>query len=164
MVSRHPHVFGDVQVSSAEEVLRNWEARKAADAAANGKAGQLVLDRVPATLPALAWTYNMQKRAARVGFEAPTAAPVEAVEARAEALRDARSGGDPAVEAEVGELLMAVVTLARALKVNPEDALRGAGQRYRERFARMDAALKDRGKGYRDLPADAVEDAWTAAE
>ena len=164
MVSRHPHVFGDVQVSSAEEVLRNWEARKAADAAANGKAGQLVLDRVPATLPALAWTYNMQKRAARVGFEAPTAAPVEAVEARAEALRDARSGGDPAVEAEVGELLMAVVTLARALKVNPEDALRGAGQRYRERFARMDAALKDRGKGYRDLPADAVEEAWTAAE
>ncbi|MBO0744071.1 MAG: MazG family protein, partial [Candidatus Dormibacteraeota bacterium] len=53
MVSRHPHVFGDVQVSSAEEVLRNWEARKAADAAANGKADQLVLDRVPSTLPAL---------------------------------------------------------------------------------------------------------------
>jgi tetrapyrrole methylase family protein / MazG family protein len=164
MVSRHPHVFGDVQVSSAEEVLRNWEAGKAADAAANGKADQLVLDRVPATLPALAWTYNMQKRAARVGFEAPTVAPVEAVEARAGALRDAPSAGDPEVEAAVGELLMAVVTLSRALKVNPEDALRGAGHRYRDRFARMDAALKGQGRGYRDLTSDAVEEAWAAAE
>ena len=163
MVSRHPHVFGDVQVSSAEEVLRNWEARKAADAVADGKAGELVLDRVPATLPALAWTYNMQKRAARVGFEAPGPAPAELVETRAEALRDAKPGGGVEVEAAVGELLMAVVTLARALKVNPEDALRQAGRRYRERFARMDAALKEQGRGYRELPADAVTEAWAAA-
>ncbi|MBO0707519.1 MAG: MazG family protein, partial [Candidatus Dormibacteraeota bacterium] len=119
MVSRHPHVFGDVQVSGADEVLRNWEARKAADAAANGKADQLVLDRVPSTLPALAWTYNMQKRAARVGFEAPGPAAVEAVEERAQALRGARPVG-PGVEAAVGELLLAAVTLARTLKVNPE--------------------------------------------
>lgn len=162
MVSRHPHVFGDVQVSSAEEVLRNWEARKAADAAANGKAGQLVLDRVPSTLPALAWTYNMQKRAARVGFEAPGPAPVEAVEERAQALRGAPPDG-AGVEAAVGELLLAAVTLARTLKVNPEDALRAAGQRYRDRFARMDAALKEQGRGYRDLPTDDVEEAWRAA-
>ncbi|MBO0745721.1 MAG: MazG family protein, partial [Candidatus Dormibacteraeota bacterium] len=153
---------GDVQVSSAEEVLRNWEARKAADAAANGKADQLVLDRVPSTLPALAWTYNMQKRAARVGFEAPGPAAVEAVEERAQALRGARPGGR-GVEAAVGELLLAAVTLARTLKVNPEDALRATGQRYRDRFARMDAALKEQGRGYRDLPADDVEEAWKAA-
>ncbi|MBO0701923.1 MAG: nucleoside triphosphate pyrophosphohydrolase [Candidatus Dormibacteraeota bacterium] len=163
MVSRHPHVFGDVQVSSAEEVLRNWEARKAADAAQNGMADQLVLDRVPSTLPALAWTYNMQKRAARVGFEAPGPEPVEAVEERAEALRAARPGGGAEVEAAVGDLLLAVVTLARALKVNPEDALRASGRRYRDRFARMDAALKEQSKGYRDLPTDAVEEAWAAA-
>ncbi len=163
MVSRHPHVFGDVQVSSAEEVLRNWEARKAADAAANGNADQLVLDRVPATLPALAWTYNMQKRAARVGFETPGPAPVEAVEEGAGALRSAPPGR-PETEAAVGELLLAVVSLARSLKVNPEDALRAAGQQYRDRFARMDAALKERGKGYRDLPAGDVEEAWQAAD
>lgn len=163
MVSRHPHVFGDVEVSSAEEVLRNWEAGKAADAAAQGKADQLVLDRVPATLPALAWTYNMQKRAARVGFEAPGAPPVEAVESRAEALREAAAGGGPEVEAAVGDLLMATVTLARALKVNPEDALRRAGQRYRDRFARMDAVLKEQGKGYRELQPDSVDEAWAAA-
>lgn len=162
MVSRHPHVFGDVQVSSAEEVLRNWEANKAADAAANGKADQLVLDRVPSTLPALAWTYNMQKRAARVGFEAPGPSPVAAVEERAQALRDARAG-TPEVEASVGDLLLAVVTLARSLKVNPEDALRAAGQQYRDRFARMDASLNEQGKGYRTVPAEAVEEAWKAA-
>lgn len=162
MVSRHPHVFGDVQVSSAEEVLRNWEANKAADAAANGKADQLVLDRVPATLPALAWTYNMQKRAARVGFEAPGPGPVEAVEERARALGGARPGS-PEAEAAVGDLLLSAVTLARTLKVNPEDALRSAGRQYRDRFARMDASLRERGKGYRDLPAEDVEEAWQAA-
>ncbi|MBO0708891.1 MAG: nucleoside triphosphate pyrophosphohydrolase, partial [Candidatus Dormibacteraeota bacterium] len=67
------------------------------------------------------------------------------------------------VEAAVGELLLAAVTLARTLKVNPEDALRATGQRYRDRFARMDAALKEQGRGYRDLPADDVEEAWKAA-
>ncbi|MGH7912197.1 MAG: MazG family protein, partial [Candidatus Dormibacteraceae bacterium] len=56
MVLRHPHVFGDVQVSGAEEVLRNWEANKSAAAASSGQADELVVDRVPAALPALAWT------------------------------------------------------------------------------------------------------------
>lgn len=163
MVSRHPHVFGDVQVSGAEEVLRNWEARKAADAAANGKGDELVLDRVPATLPALAWTLNMQKRAARVGFEAPGPAPVDAVVEAAAALRGVRPGGD-GVETAIGDLLLAAVTLARSLKVNPEDALRGAGRRYRDRFARMDAALREQGQGYRDLPAGVVARAWADAE
>src|SRR5690348_8493664 len=68
MVARHPHVFGDTEVADAEEVLRNWERRKAEEAAADGRT-ETPLDRVPAAMPALAWTYNMQKRASRVGFD-----------------------------------------------------------------------------------------------
>ncbi|MFZ0216067.1 MAG: nucleoside triphosphate pyrophosphohydrolase [Candidatus Dormiibacterota bacterium] len=164
MVSRHPHVFGDVQVSGAAEVLRNWEANKAADAAKEGRGEELVLDRVPATLPALAWTYNMQKRSARVGFEAPSGPrddPAEAVAEAAHALSGAAPGA--AAESAVGDLLLQAVTLARRLQVNPEDALRGAGQRYRDRFARMDAALREGGRSYRELPPDAVAEAWQEA-
>src|SRR5215831_2625062 len=69
MVARHPHVFGDEQVADAEGVLRMWERRKAEEAAEAGREDETPLDRVPASLPALAWTSGMQKRAARVGFD-----------------------------------------------------------------------------------------------
>src|SRR6478672_3035179 len=68
MVSRHPHVFGSTSVADAEEVLRNWEHQKAHEARKAGKE-ESVVDRVPATLPALAWALGLQKRAARVGFD-----------------------------------------------------------------------------------------------
>src|SRR3989440_8535199 len=69
MVARHPHVFADEQVANAEEALANWEQRKADEAARAGREQEPPLDRVPIALPALAWTYGMQKRAARVGFD-----------------------------------------------------------------------------------------------
>src|SRR2546430_3641708 len=69
MVARHPHVFGDQQAADAEEGLRNWERRKAEEAAVAGRAEETPPDRVPTTPPALAWTLNMQKRAARIGFD-----------------------------------------------------------------------------------------------
>lgn len=134
MVARHPHVFADEQIASAEEVLRMWERRKAEEAAHAGRMDETPLDRVPATLPALAWTYNMQKRAARVGFDPDTPANAAAAIA-AQAPELAGSNSAEAFE-QVGELLLAVVSLSRKLRVNPEDALRVAGQRYRDRFAR----------------------------
>src|SRR5438445_10742884 len=69
MVKRHPHVFGDVSVASADEVLRNWEHAKGDEARDSGREGESVVDRVPSTLPALAWALGLQKRAARVGFD-----------------------------------------------------------------------------------------------
>ena len=150
MVARHPHVFGDTEVSSAEEVLRNWEQQKAVEAARAGNGDQTVLDRVPPTLPALAWTLNMQKRAARVGFDVDSA-----VDARA---RVAERAGEVRSSEELGDLLLDVVGLARKLRINPEDALRAAGQRYRDRFARMDREVTRRGASYRDLePAQQLE-------
>lgn len=133
MVARHPHVFADEQIASAEEVLRMWERRKADEAARAGRAEETPLDRVPATLPALAWTYNMQKRAARVGFDPDT--PAGAADAIAAEARQLAGSNPEAAFEQVGELLLAVVSLARKLRVNPEDALRVAGQRYRDRFA-----------------------------
>ena len=150
MVARHPHVFGDTEVSSAEEVLRNWEHQKAAEAARAGNGDQTVLDRVPPTLPALAWTLNMQKRAARVGFDLDSAADARA--------RVAEQAGEAGSFDAIGDLLLDVVGLARMLRLNPEDALRAAGQRYRDRFVRMDREMRERGTSYRDLePAEQLE-------
>jgi tetrapyrrole methylase family protein/MazG family protein len=149
MVKRHPHVFGDVSVANADEVLRNWEHQKMHEARKAGNT-ESVVDRVPATLPALAWALGLQKRAARVGFDFATpSAAAESVAEEAKELAEV-SGHDRAFE-EMGDLLFAIVSLARTLKVNPEDALRVAGQRFRQRFAAAEAALRSEGKTFSDL-------------
>ena len=158
MVARHPHVFGSTSVADAEEVLRNWEHQKAHEARKAGKE-ESVVDRVPATLPALAWALGLQKRAARVGFDYTSAN--EAAESIAEEARELATAVDAQeVFAEMGDLLFAVVSLARRLKVNPEDALRVAGQRFRERFAKAEASLREEGKTFRDLDAEQLLLRW----
>jgi len=159
MVVRHPHVFGDVSVADADEVLRNWEHNKAREAKTEGRGQESVVDRVPSSLPALAWTLGLQKRAARVGFDFAT--PAKAAEQVAEEARElaAAGGGDEAFE-ELGDLLFAVVSLARKLKVNPEDALRVAGQRFRKRFAETEASMREDGLDFRDVDAAELENRW----
>jgi tetrapyrrole methylase family protein/MazG family protein len=149
MVKRHPHVFGDVSVANADEVLRNWEHQKMQEARKAGN-DESVVDRVPATLPALAWALGLQKRAARVGFD--FAAPSAAAESVAEEAKELAevTDHDRAFE-EMGDLLFAIVSLSRTLKVNPEDALRVAGQRFRRRFATAEATLRSEGKTFSDL-------------
>lgn len=159
MVARHPHVFGSTSVADADEVLRNWEHQKVHEARKAGREDESVVDRVPTTLPALAWTLGLQKRAARVGFD--FASPVETVEAVAEEARElAAAVGAPETFEEMGDLLFAMVSLARRLKVNPEDALRVAGQRFRRRFADTEAGLRKDGVTFDDLDRDEQARRW----
>ena len=158
MVKRHPHVFGDTSVASADDVLRNWEHQKMRESREAGSE-ESVVDRVPETLPALAWTLGLQKRAARVGFDfasAPAASESVAEEARELA---AEADRDRAFE-EIGDLLFAMVSLARTLKVNPEDALRVAGQRFRKRFAAAEASLRREGKSFTDMTDEEKLRVW----
>jgi tetrapyrrole methylase family protein/MazG family protein len=164
MVKRHPHVFGTTSVADADEVLRNWEHQKAHEARKEGK-DESIVDRVPKTLPALAWTLGLQKRAARVGFD--SSSPKEAAETVAEEARELATASDPqqAFDAkqtfeQMGDLLFAIVSLARKLKVNPEDALRVSGERFRTRFARAEASLREEGRTFRDLDAAELESRW----
>jgi tetrapyrrole methylase family protein/MazG family protein len=158
MVKRHPHVFGDISVANADEVLRNWEHQKAHEARKEGKE-ESVVDRVPKTLPALAWTLGLQKRAARVGFDYTS--PNAAAEAVAEEARELASASDAKQTFdEMGDLLFAMVSLARQLKVNPEDALRVAGERFRSRFAKAEGALREEGRTFRELDAEEMERRW----
>jgi len=159
MVARHPHVFGDVAVANADDVLRNWEHAKVDEAKRAGREGESVVDRVPTSLPALAWALGLQKRAARVGFDFDT--PLESSEAVAEEARELAAAGDAdAAFDEIGDLLFAVVALARKLKVNPEDALRVAGQRFRKRFAELEAAVARDGLELRELQPGDLSERW----
>jgi tetrapyrrole methylase family protein/MazG family protein len=158
MVKRHPHVFGTTEVADAEDVLRNWEHQKADEARQSGNEGSVV-DRVPPTLPALAWALGLQKRAARVGFDFRS--PKEAAESVAEEARELATSTDTqAAFEEMGDLLFAIVALARRLKVNPEDALRVAGQRFRDRFSKTESSLREEGKSFRDLDAEQLALRW----
>jgi tetrapyrrole methylase family protein/MazG family protein len=158
MVKRHPHVFGDVSVVNADEVLRNWEHQKMHESRKAGN-DESVVDRVPASLPALAWALGLQKRAARVGFDFTSLSAVaESVAEEARELAET-TDRDRAFE-EMGDLLFAVVSLARALKVNPEDALRVAGQRFRRRFAATEAAVRSEGKAFSDLSEEEMLRRW----
>lgn len=135
LVRRHPHVFGDVEAGTAEQVKANWDAIKAAE---KGRAGSL-LEGVPTGLPALSRAAEVQRRAARAGFDWPAPAPVldkvrEEVEELAAVL------GDPEGRAhELGDLLFSVVNLARHLELEPEVTLRAAVQRFQSRFRAMEA-------------------------
>ncbi|MDQ6876128.1 MAG: nucleoside triphosphate pyrophosphohydrolase [Candidatus Dormibacteraeota bacterium] len=159
MVARHPHVFGSTSVADADEVLRNWEHHKIGEARKAGRAEESVVDRVPTTLPALAWALGLQKRAARVGFD--FASPVETAEAVAEEAHELAAAADAReVFEEMGDLLFAMVSLARRLKVNPEDALRVAGQRFRRRFAETEASLRKDGMTFGDLDREEQARRW----
>ena len=159
MVARHPHVFGDVSVADADEGLRNWEHTKGDEARNSGRSLESVVDRVPATLPALAWALGLQKRAARVGFD--FGSPTQTAENVAEEARELAEARDQqhAFE-EMGDLLFAVVSLARRLKINPEDALRVAGQRFRRRFAETEASMRRDGVDFRDLDRESLAKRW----
>jgi tetrapyrrole methylase family protein/MazG family protein len=159
MVTRHPHVFGSTSVADADEVLRNWEHQKAHEARKAGREEESVVDRVPATLPALAWALGLQKRAARVGFD--FASPVDAAEAVAEEARELASAADARETFdEMGDLLFAIVSLARRMKVNPEDALRVAGQRFRRRFADVESSLREEGVAFGQLDREEQARRW----
>jgi tetrapyrrole methylase family protein/MazG family protein len=153
---RHPHVFGDVQVRDADEVLRNWEAIKAEERQVGAEKGDatLPLGGVPAILPALARAQALGERAARAGFDW---ADVDGVLAKVaeEAAELAAAADDQAREEELGDLLFALANLARWTKLDAEMALRQAADRFARRYANLTELLAARGTDLRQVsPAE----------
>jgi tetrapyrrole methylase family protein / MazG family protein len=135
LVARHPHVFGDVDAPTAAHVMANWDALKRSE-----KERRSLLDGVPAGLPALSRSHEMQSRAAAAGFDWPeVAGALEKVGEEIGELVDA--GLDPdRLAHEMGDLLFAVVNVARRLAVDPEQALRAATARFERRFRFVEEA------------------------
>jgi nucleoside triphosphate diphosphatase len=170
MVRRHPHVFGAARIDSAAAQTLAWEEQKAeerrAKAASSGRP-ESALDGVGGALPALTRAVKLQRRAARVGFDWPDLPPVFAKidEEIGELRREIDDGAAPArVLDEVGDLLFAVVNLARRLDADPDQALRGACRKFERRFHRIEAALSARGSAPAQSSLDEMEAEWQRAK
>jgi len=163
MIKRHPHVFSNASVEDADAQTLAWEEQKAGERAAAARArGERPseLDGVPVGLPALTRAGKLQKRAARIGFDWPAAAPVldKVAEELEELRREMAAGGKPArLEDEVGDLLFACVNLARLLRIEPETALRAANAKFDRRFRKLEARLRKTGQKH---SIDELEAIW----
>lgn len=167
MIRRHPHVFGDQTISSADEQTTSWEDIKAVERAAktlgNEAPDQSALAGVIAGLPALKRAEKLQKRAARVGFDWPDARPVmdklreETDELQVEIDCD---GSSARLADELGDLLFVCVNLARKLNIDAETALRGANSKFENRFRHMEAAALESGQPLNELELAVMEENW----
>lgn len=170
LVRRHPHVFGDVQVSGPEEVLQNWEAIKSRE-----KAGRGLLEGVPRSLPALYRAQRMSDKVSRVGFDWPDAqgSRAKVSEELAELDEAAAASDAKAVEHELGDVLFALVNWARHHGVDAELALRKTADRFAQRFSHVEARVRERhggwpaaddGKPSKGIPLPTLDAYWNEAK
>jgi ATP diphosphatase len=167
LVRRHPHVFGDAHgIRTPEHVKGQWEQVKAAERTAAGKAARGVFDGIPKTLPALLAAYEIGQRAAATGFDWQVATDViDKIEEEVQELRDTlRDDNRARTEEELGDLLFAVANLARALKIEPESALRAANRKFTTRFAAMQQRLESHGLSLGQATLEQMEHEWQAVK
>jgi ATP diphosphatase len=164
LLRRHPHVFGSEQERAAGAQEGSWERIKAEERAE--KADESALTGVAKALPALKRAQKLGKRAGMVGFDWPDRhGPREKIQEELDELEAAVGSRSPAsIEEEVGDLLFAVVNLARHLDVDPEEALTGANYKFERRFRDMEQAIAATGKALRDLSLESLEMEWRAAK
>jgi MazG family protein len=161
LVRRHPHVFGDTTVRDSDEVLANWEVIKAEE-----KKGRGVLEGLPKALPALLRAARTGEKAARVGFDWPDRAGARAkVDEELSELDQALARGDrDAIEHELGDVLFALVSVARKADVDPEAALRGTLDRFAKRVRAVETAVAARGEDLSAQSPEALDALWQAAK
>jgi tetrapyrrole methylase family protein/MazG family protein len=159
LIHRHPHVFGDLRVDGAEQVLANWEKLKTQE---RGPARESALDGVPKQLPALLRAQRVQSRAARLGFDWQTLqGPLHKVEEEFAELRRAwEEGHQEKAEEELGDLLFALVNAARFLKIAPEDALRRAVDKFERRFRAVEAVFAKEGQELSAVGLEEMDRVW----
>ena len=164
MLRRHPHVFGNADERDARSVHGRWEDIKEEERAADGDASALA--GVAKALPALKRAQKLGKRASRVGFDWPDRGGVQAkIREELEELEDAAGTRETAlVEDELGDLLFAVVNLARHLDVDPEKALTAANYKFERRFRAMEAELDREGLEMRRMSLEALDQRWRKAK
>jgi MazG family protein len=166
MIRRHPHVFGDAHIASAQEQTHAWEKHKEQERKQKaGTAG--LLDDIPRALPAMTRAMKLHRRAARIGFDWAKAEDV--LHKLDEEVRELRheivNGGDAArVTDEIGDLLFVATILARHAHVDPESALRHANAKFERRFRRMEALAAERNLDLKDMTLAEQDALWDQAK
>lgn len=164
LVSRHPHVFGDVKADTADEVLTNWEKLKAKE-----KQGRGILAGVPRSLPALVRAQRIGEKVSRVGFDwADSGGSFDKVHEEIGELERAIASGDAKdKEEELGDALFALVNLARHMNVDAEGALRRTIDKFMTRFSHVEERVKENHGGFGEagkLPLETLDTYWEEAK
>ncbi len=159
LIRRHPHVFGEVEVTSTQDVLVNWEEIKKQE-----KEEVSAIAGIPKSLPALIYAYKLQSKAARVGFDwEEVGGALDKITEEVEELKSAREGQGQ-VEEEVGDLLFAVVNVARHLDIDPELALKSTGNKFESRFRYMEDKAQKKGLNLADMSLEEKDKLWDEAK
>jgi len=159
IVRRHPHVFGTGKAENAEEVMHNWEELKREER----EEGVSMLEGVPKDMPALAYAYEISRRAVRVGFEwEDIEGVIDKLAEEVEEIKDSASREEK--EQEFGDLLFTLVNVARWEGIDAESALREANRKFYKRFAHMEELCRQRGLNFAELSFKEKDDLWEEAK
>jgi MazG family protein len=163
LVRRHPHVFSDVEVSDAEQVIVNWEKLKNEERKAENKS---VLSGVPQALPALLKASRLTEKAARVGFDWRRTEDVfDKIDEEMSELREAVAARNTAeVAEEIGDLLFTLANIARKLDINPEEALQATNRKFMRRFEAMERAVRATDRNLDQLTLEEMDRLWDEAK
>ena len=160
LISRHPHIYGDVKVANEEDVKRNWENLKLKE----GKTS--VLEGVPKSLPALVKANRIQEKVAGVGFdwEAPHQVWEKVEEELKEFKAEVEKGNHDTMESEFGDIIFSLVNYARFLSINPENALERTNKKFSKRFQYLEAKAKILNKPLKDMTLAEMDVFWEEAK
>lgn len=166
LVRRHPHVFGDANAETPDDVKRRWDQIKKEEKAERGEGQQNLLDSVPRSMPALVEAQQIASKAARTGFDWDNIEQVfEKMHEELNELAQARrSAVHEEIEDEFGDILFVLVNVARFLKIDPEQALRRTNAKFRVRFGYVEDRLRERGKTLEQSDITEMEDLWQQAK
>lgn len=156
LISRHPHIYGDVEVKDEEEVKQNWEQLKLKEG------NKSVLAGVPNSLPSLVKAMRMQDKAAQVGFDWPKKDQVwDKVE---EELNEFKEASTEEQQGEFGDLLFSLVNYSRWIGLNADDALESTNRKFKHRFEAIEKGAKDAGKSLKEMTLGEMDEIWEAAK
>ena len=161
LVERHPHIYGDVKVNDARDVLDNWEKIKITK-----EGRKSVLGGVPKSLPPLVKAFRMQEKASGVGFDWESAGQVwdKVIEELDELKDEVDKGEDGRLEEEFGDLLFALVNYSRFIGINPEDALEKTNVKFKRRFQYLEEHAREDGKALYDMSLAEMDVYWEQAK
>jgi tetrapyrrole methylase family protein/MazG family protein len=162
MIARHPHVFGNADYQTSEEVLVHWESQKKAE----GKQKKSIIDGIPGTLPSLLRAQRIQERVSRIGFDWKSLDDVmEKLEEELGEFRNAlNSNRKEEIEHELGDILFVLVNVSRFIGINPEDALRKTIGTFLSRFQYMEVSAREMGKNLSDMTLSEMDELWDEAK
>ncbi|SRR5574344_591944 len=159
LIRRHPHIFGDTQVNSVEDIKTNWEKIKLKEG------NKSVLGGVPSHLPALIKAYRIQDKAHGIGFDWDDQSQVwDKIEEEIEEFKVEVANQSEQIEAEFGDLLFSLVNFARFNNIHPEDALEKTNKKFISRFQFIEKKAAEMGKSISELSLEQMEDYWQQAK